>query len=226
MILPIGLTSCSSSNGADSILYVITHLSRTAALRISGAVYSEEALTIEVKALNNPALHTKLLSLQEAKDYSSNWGGFSLAKTWGLASLHNSGIVVACTSVQPGDAPEYLMHSQERSTLIFASDMGRDYFPWHKVLEATDASITQKAVLEATLRYQGTNELTPSDFSGRILKAATAARRLIYTHGTTGERDPFVEKCPFCSQDIPFERLVEASCTCGHQFSKSYTTFL
>ncbi|KAL8829016.1 MAG: hypothetical protein Q9191_002258 [Dirinaria sp. TL-2023a] len=213
-------TSCFDPNGAFSVLYVITQLSRTAVLRISGAITGGEALTIEAQAVKNSALHVKLLSLQKVTDFNNNRRGLSVAKTWGLASLQNSGIVVACTSVHPGDALEYLLHSQERSTLVFASDIGSDSFPWQKDLKANDASIIQKAVLEATLRSQQTDGLTKSDFSDRILKAATAARRLMYAHETVGEQDQFVEKCSFCSQDIPFESLVEASCNGGHQFSK------
>ena len=198
-----------------------THLSRIAALRITNAATGEGEFTAHVEPMPNPTLQTELLSVQEIEDRSRNWGGLSVAKTWGLASLPNNGIAGACMSVHPGDSPQYLMPSQERSTIIFASDVGEAFFPWQKALEVNDACITQETILEATFCYQRTQDLTRSTSSDRIIKAAIAARQLLSNHEYANEQDHLVEKCPFCSQAIPFESLIGACCTGGHQFSKS-----
>ena len=222
MTLPPGIATCSDLSGRSSLLYVATHLSRIAALRITKAGTSERGFPARIEAIPNPTLQMKLLSVQEIKDRSRNWGGLSVVKTWGLASLPNNGIVGACISVHPGDAPQYLMPSEERSTIIFTSDKEEESFPWQKDWEVKDACVTQETVLEATFSYQRTQGLTPSTFSDRITKAAIAARQLLNNHNITDEQDHLVESCPFCSQDIPFESLVEACCSGGHQFSKSY----
>ena len=107
-------------------------------------------------------------------------------KTWGLAAL--GGYVAACITLHPGDMPEYLIPSQERSTIVFSThglsdpSSKREYFPWEAKVNVSseNVAVTQSVVLDTILNYEQREDLKPSTLSNKIMYAAIMASILLW----------------------------------------------
>ena len=214
----LGLASCANLAGGKITLYISTHLSHIIAIEVSTGADNEGNIQCEVQRAGNSTLRQKLQTLQKLEDRRRNLGGLAVSKTWGLASLPKNEVVAACVSVHGGDFPEYSLPSQERSTIVFASDTGQDMFPWQGLPPAKDAIVTQKDVLKEISYYESVGHRSGSAFSNRIIQAANGARRLVFVDDNLEQVDELLEKCSICRQEVPFEGLIEATCVRGHQF--------
>ncbi|KAE8152830.1 transcription factor IIIC subunit delta N-term-domain-containing protein [Aspergillus avenaceus] len=68
--------------------------------------------------LGLPSWRKQLDNIREQFDIARDLGGFTIARTWGLAS--HRGLVVAAITVHPGDTIEYRTSAEERTTLVFS----------------------------------------------------------------------------------------------------------
>lgn len=177
---------------------------------------------VAIERIKVRALKRRLQRLHQDHDRQENLGGMSCMKTWGLASIPNDGLVAACVSIHPGDMPEYVIPSLEKSTLVFASDTSEDRlisFPWLDIPAVWDVVTTQRAVLDAILDYSNVTNSMASGFSHRIIAAASGALRYL---APEDDNEPITtdETCAICKASIPFESLTEACCNQGHQCSE------
>ena len=214
----------SNSLDDDSLtLYVSTHLSDMAILSLVMTESNDRKAVIAMKPIEHRALTQKLRQLHQEYDHRENLGGFSIMKTWGLASIPSESLISACISIHPGDMPEYVIPSYEKSIVVFASDTSEDQldtFPWQSIPAAWDVRTTQSTILGAVSGYASVANSSPSVFSSRIEDAAAAVVAFI-GHENHNEKTTFNEVCAICSSKIPLESLTEASCLHGHQCSKS-----
>ena len=148
-------------------------------------------------------------------------------KTWGLASMPDNGLISSCISFHPGDMPEYVTPSLEKSMVIFASDTSEDRletFPWLEVPVVWDVITTQRTIIDAISDYSNVTNCKRSLFSDRIRAAALAAEKHL-THMDGDEKmEALEENCAICNERIPFEGLTEASCGQGHECSKFWSS--
>lgn len=179
---------------------------------------------IAMKPVEHRALMQKLRQLHQEYDCRENLGGLSIMRTWGLASIPNESLISACISIHPGDMPEYVIPSYEKSMVVFASDTSEDQldtFPWQSIPAAWDFRTTQSTILGAISGYASVANSTPSEFSRRIEDAAAAVATFV-DHENYSEKIAFNEVCAICDSIIPLESPIEASCLRGHQCSKSF----
>ena len=224
MSLCIAFTYCNSLDDDALTLYLFTHLSNMAIFSLDITKVDGGKAEISIKHVEHRALYRKLQQLHQDYDRQENLGGLSFMKTWGLASMPSEGLISICVSTHPGDMPEYVIPSLEKSTIIFASDTSEDQtdaFPWQSIPAVWDVSTTQKTILEAIFDYANMMDSTPSEFSRRIRGAATAVAEFLAPEHDSERTTTFDEACGICEDVIPFESLTEASCRRGHQCSKS-----
>ena len=214
----------SSSLDDDSLtLYISTHSSDMAVFSLIMTENNNEKAQFALKRNEHRALTQKLQRLHQEYDRRENLGGLSIMKTWGLASIPNESLLSACISIHPGDMPEYIIPSMEKSIVVFASDTSEDQldtFPWQSIPAVWDVKSTQSTILEAISGYASVANRTPSDFSSRIEYAATAVVHFL-DREKDSEKTTFEEFCAICNSMIPLESLTEASCLHGHQCGKS-----
>ena len=60
----------------------------------------------------------QLDNVREQFDIARDLGGYTISRTWGLASYE--GLVVAAFTLHPGDTVEYRTSAEERTTLVFS----------------------------------------------------------------------------------------------------------
>lgn len=105
-------------------------------------------------------------------------------KTWGLAAL--GGFIAACITLHPGDMPEYLIPSQERTTIVFSThglsdpSSKRDFFPWEVRARSENIAVIQGAILDTVLEYEQRKDFLPSTLSNKIIYAAIMASALVW----------------------------------------------
>ena len=179
---------------------------------------SEGKLQIEGKRLEHHILEQKLRTIRQTEDRRQNLGGLAVLKTWGLASLPKCSIVTACVNVRGGDMPIYTIRSKDDSVLVFASEAGQDRFPWQQIPLEKSESATRESILRKVSQYWAVKPRNESAFSKRIAQAARASKRLLNLNDNLGDVDELFERCSICSQEIPFNGLVEAACVRGHRF--------
>ena len=216
----VGSTYCNSLDDDTLTLYFVTHLSEIATISFVTNADDGANAQIVTKSIEDRDLQRKLKLLRENYDRRENLGGFSIMKSWGLASMPKEGLVTACISVHPGDMPEYIIPSVEKSTLLFASDTSedrRDAFPWQNTPAVWDVDDTQKTILDAIIEYAKTSNRLSSDLSVHINDAATAALHRFLHEDDEDRTVTSNETCAICESTILFENLTEASCLRGHQ---------
>ena len=216
------MTCCNSLDDDTLTLYLSTHLSSIATLRLKKRMDGNGETRLTMDAIQNRSLKRRLQQLHQDHDRQENLGGLSLMKSWGLASIPQDGLVTACISIHPGDMPEYVTPALEKSVIVFASDISEDRtetFPWQEVPVVWDVTTTQKAITEAVSDYNRLAKGTPTDLSVRISAAASAAEEVL-AHRGDKQREKIGELCAICHNTIPFESLTEASCLQGHQCSE------
>ena len=220
--LRAGITCCNSLDDDTLTLYLSTHLSSVATLNLKKRKNSNGETRLVMDPIQNRSLKRRLQQLHQDHDREENLGGLSLMKSWGLASIPQDGLVTACISLHPGDMPEYVTPSLEKSVIVFASDISEDRtetFPWQEVPVVWDVTTTQKAIIEGVSDYNRLANGTSTELSVRISAAATAAEYfLAYTNDK--QRENIDESCAICKDAIPFESLTKASCLQGHQCSE------
>ena len=217
-----GITCCNSLDDDTLTLYLSTHLSNLATLSLKKRQNGNGETRLVMDSVHNRSLKRRLQHLHQEHDRQENLGGLSLMKSWGLASIPQDGLVTACISLHPGDMPEYVTPSLEKSVIVFASDISEDRtetFPWQEVPVVWDITTTQKAIIEAVSDYNKFANTTSTDLSLRISAAASAAEQLL-AHPDDKQRDTIDESCAICRDSIPFESLTQASCLQGHQCSE------
>lgn len=221
--LRVGIAYCNSLDDDTLTLYLSTHLSSIAAISLKGCKDRKRKDQITANTINDRALKRKLQQLHQDHDRQENLGGLSVMKNWGLASMPDIGLISSCISFHPGDMPEYVTPSLEKSMVVFASDTSEDRletFPWLEVPVVWDVITTQRTIIEAISDYSNVTNCTRSLFSDRIRAAALAAeKRLTHTDGDE-QMETIEESCVICNELIPFEGLTEASCGQGHECSK------
>ena len=166
----------------------------------------------------------KMQKFKEVEDRRRNWGGLSVMKTWGLSSLPKDNIAAACVSVQGGDMPEYILRSNEESTILFASDTGHDTFPWQDPLLSKDERATQIAIVTKIAAYGSFAYGSGSAFSQRIEQAANAAKELLKIDSNPRQVDKLDEKCLICEKEILFDDLIGAACSSGHKLGRLHAS--
>lgn len=204
-------------------LYLSTHLSSMAAVSLRDSKGSKRKDRITANSINDRALRKKLQQLHQDHDRQENLGGLSVMKTWGLASMPENGLISSCVSFHPGDMPEYVTPSLEKSMVVFASDTSEDRletFPWLEVPVVWDVITTQRTILDAISDYSNVANCTRSLFSDRIRAAALAADKCVTHRDGDEPMETIEENCAICDERLPFERLTEASCGQGHECGK------
>lgn len=136
-----------------------------------------------------------MIKLRDRFDRREEFGGLSIMKTWGLATFGS--YIAACITLHPGDMPEYLIPSQERSTIVFSAhglndpSSKREYFPWEARtlnIRPEDVTLTQSAILDTIFEYeQHEEDLKPSALGDKIIYAAIMASTLVWD-GVRSER--------------------------------------
>ena len=219
-----GSTYSHSLDDDSLTLYISTHSSDMRIFSLFMTENNDGKAQFAMKRNEHRALTQKLRRLHQDYDRRENLGGLSIMKTWGLASIPNDSLLSACISIRPGDMPEYVTRSMEKSIVVFASDTSEDQldtFPWQGIPAVWDVRTTQSTILEAILGYASFANRTPSDFSSRIEDAATAVVSFL-DYEKDSEKTTLEEVCAICDSIIPLESLTEASCLHGHQCSKSF----
>lgn len=220
--LQTGITCCNSLDDDTLTLYLSTHLSNIAALSLKKRKNGNGGTRLVMDSIHNRSLKRRLQQLHQDHDRQENLGGLSLMKSWGLASIPQDGLVTACVSLHPGDMPEFITPSLEKSVIVFASDISEDRtetFPWQEVPVVWDVTTTQKAIIEAVSDYNKLANGTLTDLGVRISAAASAAEYFL-AHTDDKQRETIDESCAICRDTIPFESLTQASCLQGHQCSE------
>ncbi|KAE8382294.1 transcription factor IIIC subunit delta N-term-domain-containing protein [Aspergillus bertholletiae] len=82
----------------------------TAAMTLPGIQSSDE--------LPETAWKKQLDNIREQFDIARDLGGYTISRTWGLASYDS--LVVAAFTLHPGDTVEYRTSAEERTTLVFS----------------------------------------------------------------------------------------------------------
>ena len=221
--LQAGITCCNSLDDDTLTLYLSTHLSSVATLSLQKRSYGNSETRLVMNPIQNRSLKRRLQQLHQDHDRQENLGGLSLMKSWGLASIPHDGLVTACISLHPGDMPEFVTPSLEKSVIVFASDIAEDRtetFPWEEVPVVWDVTTIQKAIIEAVSDYNRLANGTSTNLSVRISAAASAAEHFLALTNDK-QRGRVDETCAICEDTIPFESLTKASCLQGHQCSKS-----
>ncbi|KAE8357504.1 transcription factor IIIC subunit delta N-term-domain-containing protein [Aspergillus caelatus] len=96
----------------------------------------------------------QLDNVREQFDIARDLGGYTISRTWGLASYE--GLVVAAFTLHPGDTVEYRTSAEERTTLVFShanaelTEFDDLAFPYPLPDRSPDALRRQR---EATLGY-------------------------------------------------------------------------
>lgn len=125
-----------------------------------------------------------MIKLRDRFDRREEFGGLSNMKTWGIAAL--GGYIAACITLHPGDMPEYVIPSQERSTIVFSThglsdpSSKRDFFPWEVRARSENVAVIQSAILDTVLEYEQREDFTPSTLSNKITYAAIMASTLVW----------------------------------------------
>ena len=219
-----GSTWCSSLDDDAFTFYVQTNLSDTAIITFNTYKVNPGRIQVIVKPVRRRSLRQKLESLLQDYDRRENLGGLSVMKTWGLASMPKEGLVCACVSTHPGDIPEYVIPSLEKSTVVFASDASddrQDVFPWQGIPAVRETGNIQIYILETIFKHARTAVDIRGDFSARIARAAAAWLAFVEHEEQPQRSVSFEETCAICQNVIQFESLTEASCQQGHQCSTS-----
>ncbi|KAB8256324.1 transcription factor IIIC subunit delta N-term-domain-containing protein [Aspergillus pseudonomiae] len=92
------------------ILHLGTVGGYTATMTLSGIQSSN--------GLSETPWKKQLDTIREQFDIARDLGGYTISRTWGLASYN--GLVVAAFTLHPGDTVEYRTSAEERTTLVFS----------------------------------------------------------------------------------------------------------
>ncbi|KAL9044239.1 MAG: hypothetical protein Q9214_002608 [Letrouitia sp. 1 TL-2023] len=102
-----GISVCSSRDDEKKYIYISKILSGLEVLHVEQDSY---------KKLKTSPLQDRMRDLHEEWDYENDMGGFSIMKTWGVASWGSS--VASCVSFHPGDMAEYTLPKDEICIII------------------------------------------------------------------------------------------------------------
>ena len=138
---------------------------------------------LDCKSIPYSTFSKRIVQTRNRLDQHNELGGLSILKTWGLASLN--GFVAACVTIHPGDMAEYSMPSQQRSTIVFSTDVrnGSDskdeLFPWYSMIEPRSVHEVQKAIVASILESEYQDNQLLDEFDIKILYAATMVYMLL-----------------------------------------------
>lgn len=167
-------------------LYLTTHLSHIQVVKIQMIIHGPHRTGLTYESLPPSTLERRMIKVRDRFDRQEEFGGLSIMKTWGLATF--GGYIAACITLHPGDMPEYLIPSHERSTIVFSthglsdSSSKREFFSWEvrTNVKSENVTMTQSAILDTIFIYEQFEGLKPSTLSNKIIYAAIMASTLLW----------------------------------------------